>query len=784
MISLDSETTGLDFKHGTRPFFITTCTHEGEQMWWEWAVDPLTRQVKIPRDDLQEIGEYLFANGPHGPIGDMHGDDANSGLILQNAKFDFTALDTIGFWKQWDIDEAWWSVRDTLIAGHLLASNHPHNLTDMATEYLGVDIEPYEKALEAAVKECRRMVQQAKLKHKRATAKAVKAGDPALVPGNWDGPTEDPLARWAIAEKDRPDMPSAGETCWKADTWLPRAMATHLGIPATGHPQSHYWTVLREYANADSAVTVSLWQAQRKELVRRNLMAIYRERLKLLPVAYRIEQYGVTLSGDRMQAVIEDYEKECDRCEAVCLNIAKSYDYPLDLPAGAVNNSLREFCFNVLKLPPVSNPKSKTAAPTLNKVAMQEYEATLPPTSKAHIFIKSLLAKRRRGTALSYMESYKRFWRPVTLDGCEGPDYQIGDFYRLHPNLNATGTDTLRWSSSNPNEQNISKQEDVCKRCEGKKPDVEACAYCGTTGVEFRSLRYFFGPVPGREWWSMDARGIEDRLPAYKSGQQELIDIFEHPDQPPYYGSNHLLRFHTVYPDIWDAAVAEVGLEKAGPYCKKKYASTYYQWVKNGGFAVQYGAIDRDDGQGTADRAFHKSGAHKLLKVRFSKLEALNQWCIRNAERYGYVETMPRRSVDPDRGYPILCTRTEWGKILPTVPLNYYIQGTACDWMGGAMVRCQEQLDAWREQDGFDGHIVMQVHDELMFDFPKSGAHPSGDLDPAGKRKLKPAKQLRSNLWRARFLQGIMEWGGTDIGIPTPTSLEYHEDNWSEGVSL
>jgi hypothetical protein len=168
----------------------------------------------------------------------------------------------------------------------------------------------------------------------------------------------------------------------------------------------------------------------------------------------------------------------------------------------------------------------------------------------------------------------------------------------LHPSLNPTGTDTLRWSCSNPNEMNIAKQEGF-------------------------NLRLCFGPAPGREWWSLDAKNIELRIPAYESGQKDLIDLFERPDDPPFYGSTHLLNFSVVYPDLWEKELREVGLEKVGPHCKKKYASTWYQWCKNGGFAVQYGAVDRDDGGGTADRAFHRRGSHSLLTKSILKTGSL-----------------------------------------------------------------------------------------------------------------------------------------------------------------
>jgi hypothetical protein len=171
----------------------------------------------------------------------------------------------------------------------------------------------------------------------------------------------------------------------------------------------------------------------------------------------------------------------------------------------------------------------------------------------------------------------------------------------------------------------------------------------------------------------MDAKNIELRIPAYKANEKEMIALFEKPDEPPYFGSNHLLNFHTVYGDIWDSELQVVGFDRVGAHCKKKYASTYYQWCKNGGFKVQYGGLNADD-------AFHRTGAHDKLRGRFSNLlgaGGLNDRCIRRAEKFGYIETEPDIHVDPNRGYPLLCTRTQYGGILPTVPLNYYVQGTA-----------------------------------------------------------------------------------------------------------
>lgn len=673
MISLDTETTGVDFHHGARPFLVTIGHEDGSCSYWEWSVDPETRMPKIPRQDILEIGNIL---------------KKEELITLQNPKFDVMALESIDLWRLNKIDVSkWWKkVRDTLLLSHLLASNQPHDLTSLALVYLGVNIQPYEDEMGVAVNECRRLVRSK-------------------------------YPSWRIAKKDDPMMPSAKEKTWKFDMWLPRLLARQEGLNS-----NHPWnTVTREYACSDTTVTLPLYKSMEKIVYKRKLDKIYNERLKILPVVHRMEEYGITLSKSRLENSIKEYQEEIEASKRVCVNIAASMGFELNLPKSGNNNSLREFAFDVLKLPTLKASK-KTGAASLDGATLDEYAATLESRSKAKKFVEKLRGMRKRATAVSYMESYKRFW--LTVSGST-------DFMVLHPSLNATGTDTLRFSSSNPNEQNISKKEGF-------------------------NIRYCFGPAEGREWWSCDAKNIELRLPAYEAGEEAMIELFERPNDPPYFGSNHLLAFDVLYPELF---------AKHGAAVKKLFASSYYQWVKNGNFAVQYGA---QEASGTADRAYHMPGAQAKIQKRLGKIADLNLKMIEHANKRGYVETMPDSEVDPDRGYPLLCTRSHWGSILPTVPLSYHVQGTAMWWMMRAMIKCDKYLRDLSNKSGKDYRIVMQVHDELVFDFPKGhGREP-----------------WKTNLPVIRQLQKLMEEGGKAIGVPTPTSCEYHEESWSEGRSL
>jgi DNA polymerase I-like protein with 3'-5' exonuclease and polymerase domains len=1015
-VSLDTETTGLDMYHSARPFFVTTCDGSPEQTYWEAEVNPETREVYFPPEDVRGIRKFI--------------QNADR-VVLQNGKFDVAALRTVGI-EDWP----WDKTEDTLIAGHLLASNQPHDLTSMALHYLGVDISPYEVKLKEACRKARHLCRTR-------------------------------LKGWSIAKDGRSDMPSVTKECWHYDTWLPNAVAERLE-----YSEDHPWrSVLRDYANADSAVTLSLWEEMGGELRRRGLWKIYRARMGVVPYAAGMERRGVTVSGLRSEELEERYRVLQGEAGLKCVNLAASMGHELALPKAGNNKSLLSFATSPTGLnlksyrsssagfdsargrsSAVLMPHSmltETGNVSLGKDALEHCEAVLgaeEPRGKRLAFVRSLRRKRKLDTALSYLASYTRFRLP--LEGQEG-------WFVLHPSFNMTGTQTLRWSSSCPNAQNISKQEDF-------------------------NLRYPFGPAPGREWWSLDYENIELRIPAYESGERCMIELFERPDDPPYFGSYHLLNASILYPDLfWPLA------GKRGAF-KERYGSTWYQRVKNFGFAcvpmdtlaltrdgwksykelkvgdlvlgydggklrwtpvlekmmfadapliemqnnhfrsvstpdhrwvcrrrtgrgntrrhveelrtteninseceiylsapvddssklditddeaaligfaygdgsvvrskMGYGPARRRGGDkvgflvkfyqskprgikyietllarwgkgfrkyeyegdplitwllnpeacrsiwkraglwekedfeqfvlnlgtsqraafieavweaegytcgtgkvytqndgafadsirlavfmtgnfcttqspatnyyttdktcrdyracnpmvtgqmlrktyqgranvwciktelgswvmrqgdmimltgncsygavpesGTADRAAHKAGAQLLVMDRLKEHTKLNRKYVDLANKYGYVETLPDKTVDSERGYPIMCTRTDYGRVLETVPLNYHVQSTAMWCTMKAMVRCGEYLERLSGEDGRGYYMVMQVHDELVFDFPEAG---------------------RENLEKVNRLKGLMEESGRDVGIPLRVSVTYNPVSWSKG---
>ena len=691
IVSLDTETTGLDPWHGSKPFLVTVTLDSGESIVWEWDVDPLTREPKVVREDLLEIKELI---------------DSCERLVLQNSTFDLKMLKTLETedwsWGEWP----WDKIHDTQFSAHMIASCQRRDLTTLALLELGIDVKPFEDAIHAATDKARRIT--------RSKSFVAEQGE------------------WAIAKAGRSDMPSAGEKTWKADMWLPRCLILTAPdyVPDWEEgqdPETHPWaTILHNYANGDSECTLLIHEKHEDYLKSRGLWKIYVERLKILRIVYDMKETGVTLNKTRRDELYGEYAQVTEEIRERCVRIANNPELE-DLPVNGRSNALNTVIFDQFKL---KSPKTtKTGNPSMDKEVLAYWLDQLEAKDKRRYFIDGLLNYRKRKTAMAYIDGYSRFWNHIR-----------DDWYVLHPSLHPTGTNTLRWSSSNPNEQNISKKQGF-------------------------NLRYCFGPTPGRCWASLDYENVELRIPAYESGEQELIELFERPDDPPYYGSVHLLNFSTVYPDKWKEAVTNGGYEGAANWIKKNWKDSWYQRCKNGDFAVQYGSVERTGSQwSTADRAFGRKGCQALLKARFAKQEALNQHWIKTANDTGYVSTIPDIEIDPDHGYPLECSKTEGGNISPTIPLNYHVQGTACWVIFRAMVKVQEYLDSINKNkpDELKWFMVMQVHDELVIDFP-----------------IRRGYEIR-----LKEIKRIMESCGDYIKVPLKVGCDIHENNWSEGRGL
>lgn len=777
-IALDVEATGLDIYHIARPFLVTTFDSDNNSYFWEWDVNPLTREPIIPESDKDEIQEQL---------------ERADVIVGQNFKIDIQYLESIGI----EYPEKYYAkTHDTLFQAHLIASAEKHDLNVLAMKNLRVDITPLENAIEKATKEARAIARRE-------------------------------FKDWKISKFGLPGMPSVKKSAketedkiWKGDMWLPRAIAKakkypqgikgianifkkepfdiYIGRPkgnqpwcfgnpfvigpdgnretviqkfekwlATGEsyrnkdatkerrawilqnlkqldgkvvgcfcapdachgevyknllPAHPWWTVAREYATTDTIVTLPVYEVQRDEIIEAGLTRVYEERRSLIEIIVGMEKNGVSGSIDRMQELKGEYQEESKEFTAVCMGLAEG---KLDkLPKTGTSKGMRKLLFEDWGVP-VYKSSETTGEPGLDKEAVEYYLKTLDPHDEATCFIRNLAAKRKRDTALSYIESYERFGIAIHGNG-----------FLLHPFLNPTGQRTLRWSSKNPSEQVISKQffDDIIEdRDESGKSRYER---------EGKNLRYFFGPGPGREWWSLDYVNIELMIPAYKAEEEAMIALFERPNDPPYFGSYHLLNSHILYPEEFEHAL-DMGWD-----FKKRYKATYYQWAKNTGFARQYNAQKKK-----IDATAHKDGAFELLGAGLPKVTAMNDYYVEFAQEHGFVWTVDDKENGP---YPIQCEPSWGNRVSPTIPFARHIQSSAARCLAKAMKRVNDYLKTLQGKH----YITINLHDELVLDFPK------------GKTPME-------NLYKIKHIEKLMAKSGDDIGVPLRVSSSYHPVCWA-----
>jgi len=262
-----------------------------------------------------------------------------------------------------------------------------------------------------------------------------------------------------------------------------------------------------------------------------------------------------------------------------------------------------------------------------------------------------------------------------------------------------------------------------------------------------------FGPPSGKEWWSLDFDNFELRIPAYESGEPAMLELFENPDASPYFGSYHSLICHILHKEEFEKCKDGNGFKNKRP--------DLYRKAKSGNFAELCGAVDTKDGNSTADKTFGVPGAQSIIASRLTNKNRLNKELVNFANSHGYVQTIPDKEIDSEKGYPIVCDfnyhrgiRT----VKPTQPMSYHVQGTAC-WV---VYRAMDKVEKYLKKFGPDYEIIMNVHDELSFSFP--------------------FKDNLGNLNIIRKVREIMESCGDSIGVKLTCGIDYHPKNWNDSA--
>ncbi len=239
------------------------------------------------------------------------------------------------------------------------------------------------------------------------------------------------------------------------------------------------------------------------------------------------------------------------------------------------------------------------------------------------------------------------------------------DTRRLHTTFQQTATATGRLSSINPNLQNIPIRTE--------------------TG---REIRRCFVAEAGNQLLSVDYGQVELRVLAHIAGEDVLRDIFRRG------GDVHAETASRVF----DVAPADVDVGQRSKAKMVNYGIVY--GLSAYGLSDRLG-IPQDEAQEFIDRYLE----------RFPAVARFMTDAVEQAEQHGYVSTLLGRR----RQIPELRARN-WGvrKLGERLAVNTVIQGTAADIIKVAMVRCHAALEA----SGLTTRLILQIHDELLFEGP------------------------------------------------------------------
>ena len=257
---------------------------------------------------------------------------------------------------------------------------------------------------------------------------------------------------------------------------------------------------------------------------------------------------------------------------------------------------------------------------------------------------------------------------------------------RLHTSFNQTGAATGRLSSSNPNLQNIPIRTELG-----------------------REIRAAFVP---REGWKLvvaDYSQIELRLLAHMSGDPLLVEAFRNGE------------------DIHTRTAAEVlGVPPLMVTPEARRSAK----------AVNFGIVYGISGFGLAAQlGISRAEAEKYIRNYFARYAGVRKFIdetIAAVRQAGVTRTMFGR----ERPIPDINSRNPNARgFAERTAVNSPLQGTAADLIKLAMVR----IDAALTAGGYRSAMLLQVHDELVFECPPEELDAVTEL---AKREMEGACQL------------------------------------------
>jgi len=234
---------------------------------------------------------------------------------------------------------------------------------------------------------------------------------------------------------------------------------------------------------------------------------------------------------------------------------------------------------------------------------------------------------------------------------------------RVHTSYHQAVTATGRLSSSDPNLQNIPIRSE-----------------------EGRRIRQAFIAPNGYKLVAADYSQIELRIMAHLSGDEGLLTAFQQGR------------------DIHSATAAEIFSVPLDEVETNQRRSAK---------AINFGLIYGMSAFGLAKQlGINRGEAQEYIELYFTRYPGVKSFMDRmraEAHEQGYVETLFGRRLYLN---DINSRNGQRRQYAERAAINAPMQGTAADIIKLSMIRCHE----WLQQSDIDAYMIMQVHDELVFE--------------------------------------------------------------------
>jgi len=611
VIAVDTETTSLYWHHGAECFAIGA--YDGKTFSSQRCdVDPYTRS-RLQEFSVKRWREMILSH-------DI--------IVMHNAGFDLKALCQAGVFTAEEVaqESFWKKIVDTSILSHLHNSKSKRSLKVQTKINLDHDYEE-EDELSRIVKRCRGFV-------------SFREPD------------------WLIADKDKRHpalIPCQTATRWhKMDMWLPQAVLSFFPVGQLKEFFEEDYdllnVVLLKYLKQDCVSTYELAQLMFHDLIEEhgeNLTRLLNVNMQVQHVIWKTENRGVHVYAERIKEAIEICTAKADLLLKEC-HILSGFDVLND-------TTLRQLLFEKWNIEPVKvTPKGVGSVDAKSLIKIRHKSEGVP-----HTFLGKWIAYKKYLKKLQFLEGY----RNASLDS------------RMYPSFNIVGTDTLRFSSSNPNGQNIEKN---LNPFDSDDADIEEML------ADSPGMRSMFGPEAGRWWICMDYSQLQLRIFAVITGEQDMQKAFAEG------WDGHDYTMHRIFSDI----------------PAEELTSAHRRISKNVNFGFIFGASPRK-----IEETAGRPGLWDVVTEMFPNAHSFISEISRQIKATGIVRTAG--------GYPLKMELVEnkWnGRLVykAHAGVNYIVQGTEGEIVKRAMYLC----DKYITEHFPECYIPLQVHDEFVFDVP------------------------------------------------------------------